>query len=93
MDFRDAKQLGLPAGRLQLLFLAEVGGEGHHLASEFGLQPLENDRGVETAGIGENDFLGRGHGLSRDRRVFDGVYGLFARGTSYASRVARPCRA
>ena len=47
--------------RLQLLALAEVGGEGHHLAAVVGLQPLQDDRGVEAAGIGEHDLLGGRH--------------------------------
>jgi hypothetical protein len=62
VDFLDAQHLGLLARGLQLLALAEIGGEGHHLAAILGLQPFQDDRGVETAGIGENDFLGRGHG-------------------------------
>ena len=41
----------------ELLALAEVGGEGHHLAAIGGLQPLQDDRGVEPAGIGEHDLL------------------------------------
>ncbi len=48
---------GLRARRLQLLALAEIGGEGHHLAAVGGLQPLQDDRGVEPAGIGEHDLV------------------------------------
>ena len=47
------------ARRLQLLALAEVGGEGHHLAADSFLQPAENDGGVQPAGIGQDDFLDR----------------------------------
>ena len=58
----DAEHLGLAPGRLDLLALAEIGGEGHHLGVIFGLQPLEDDRGVEPARISEHDFqLLRGH--------------------------------
>jgi hypothetical protein len=39
------------------LALAEIGSEGDDLGAELGLQPLEDDRGVETAGIGEHDLL------------------------------------
>jgi hypothetical protein len=45
-----------PRGR-ELLALADVGGEGDDFAAVAILQPLEDDRGVEPAGIGEHDFL------------------------------------
>jgi acid stress-induced BolA-like protein IbaG/YrbA len=48
--------LRLGARRLEFFALAEVGGEGHHFAVVGILQPLEDDRGVQTAGIGENDL-------------------------------------
>ena len=61
-DLLDAEHGGLGARRLQVLALAEVGGEGHHLASVGVLQPAQDDRGVEPAGIGEDDLLrGVGH--------------------------------
>jgi hypothetical protein len=62
VDLLDAQHLGLLARRLQFLPLAEIGGEGHDLAAILRLEPFQDDRGVETAGIGEDDFLGRGHG-------------------------------
>src|SRR3712207_6884196 len=43
--------------RLQLLPLAEIGRERHHLAPVGGLQPLQDDRGVKPARIGEHDLL------------------------------------
>src|SRR6185312_5592744 len=49
----------------QFLTLAQVGGEGHHLAAVGHLQPLDDGRRVQAAGVGEHDFLGRrlgGHG-------------------------------
>jgi hypothetical protein len=59
----DAKQQRLVARRPQLLALAQVGGEGHHLAAVLGLQPFQDDRGVEAAGVGEHHFFhGRVHG-------------------------------
>ena len=65
----DAQHLRLFARRLELLALAEVGGEGHDLRAVFGLQPFENDRGVQPARIGEDDALdfgvGAGHGKTR----------------------------
>ena len=52
----DAEQQRLLARRLKLLALAEIGGEGDHLAAIGGLQPFQDDRGVEPARIGEHDF-------------------------------------
>ena len=51
-DVLDAEHLGLLAGRLELLALAEVGREGDDLALVVLLQPFEHDGGVETAGVG-----------------------------------------
>ena len=45
------------ARRSKLFALAEIGGEGHHLAARRGLQPLQDDRGIEPAGISQHDFL------------------------------------
>ena len=89
-----AEELGLAARRLELLALAEVGGEGDDLAAVLGLEPLEDDRGVEAAGIGEHDLLRRRHsGLrwcgSRSR------LGTFAGGGNAvrkdAQRTHNPC--
>ena len=55
----DAEKQRLLARGLDLLALAEVGGEGHHLAAVGGLQPFEDDRGVEAAGIGEHHLFHR----------------------------------
>ncbi|MEA3032275.1 MAG: argininosuccinate synthase [Sphingomonadales bacterium] len=41
-------------GRLELLALAEIGREGDHLAAIGGLQPFQDDRGVEPARISEH---------------------------------------
>ena len=64
-DFLDAEHLRLPAGRFQLLALAQVGGEGHDLAPVVCLQPAQDHAGVQPAGVGEHDFLhvldGHGH--------------------------------
>ena len=61
----DTEQQRLLAGGLQFLALAEIGGEGHDLAVIGGLQPFQDDRGVEAAGIGEHDLVHAlvGHGL------------------------------
>ena len=53
----DAQHLRLAPGRLQLLALAEVGGERHHLGLIGLLQPLQDDRRVEPSRIGEHDLL------------------------------------
>ena len=85
----DAEELRLFPRRLELLALAEVGGEGDDLGAIFGLQPLEDDRGVEPARIGEHDALdlgfGAGHGVRvrRKRRRFARI--------SPAYRCSEPC--
>ncbi len=64
IDVLDAEHLGLLAGRLQLAALSQIGGEGDNLRAILGLQPLEDDGGIEPARIGEDDFLDLllGHG-------------------------------
>jgi len=52
----DAELARFFARRRELLALSYVGGEVT-LASVGVLQPFEDDRGVEPAGIGEHDFL------------------------------------
>ncbi len=71
----DAEQFRLAAGGFQLLALAEIGGERHHLAAIGGLQPLQDDGGVEAARIGEHDLLhgglgGIGHATSGNGRAW-----------------------
>ena len=56
----DAEQLGLAPRRLQLLALAEVGGEGDDLAAVSGLQPFQDDGSVEASRIGEDDAFDLG---------------------------------
>ncbi len=64
-DLLDAEQLGLLAGGRKLLALAEIGGEGHDLAPIGLLQPFQDDRGIEPAGISEHHLLDIGrHGKS-----------------------------
>jgi hypothetical protein len=57
----------LLAGWLQLLALAEIGGESDDFAAEFHLQPFQDDRGVEASGIGKDNLFGGGtrlgHGI------------------------------
>ena len=60
--FLDAQLQRLLARRRQLLALPQVGGEGHDLRAVFRLEPFQDDRGVEAAGIGKDDLLGRGLG-------------------------------
>ena len=56
-DILDAEHFGLLARRLQLFALAQIGGEGHHLAIIRLLQPFQDDRGVQPARIGQHDLL------------------------------------
>ena len=68
-DFLDAKHFRLGARRLDLFALANIGGEGDDFGVVLVLQPAEDDRGVEPAGIGQHDFfdvfLFHGGSLSR----------------------------
>ena len=64
--FFDAEQQRLLPRRLELLALTEIGSKSHHLASIGGLQPLQDDRGIEPARIGEHDFLYVSFGLPSD---------------------------
>ena len=57
MDLLDAEEFRLLPRRLELLALAEIGGEGHDLAAVSLLQPFQDDRGVEPTGIGEHHLL------------------------------------
>ena len=68
-DLLHPGHLGLLARRLQFLALAEVGGEGHHLAAIGRLQPAQDHAGIQPARIGENDLFhildGHARGFSR----------------------------
>ena len=65
----DAEQHRLLARRLELLALAEIGGEGDDLAAIGRLQPFQDDRRVEPARIGEHDLLHVALGQSLSPRV------------------------
>jgi len=92
VDFLDAHGLGLGAGRLDLLALAEVGGEGHHFAVIGVLQPLEDHRGVQATGIGQNYLLYVRHaihstGLYENRGFYWPCRGIY-RGATRPGRQA-----
>jgi len=53
----DAQQQRLLARRRQFLALAEIGGEGHHLAAIGGLKPFQDHGGVEPARISQHHLL------------------------------------
>jgi hypothetical protein len=57
IDVLDAEHLGLFARRFQLFALAQIGGEGHHLAIIGFPEPFEDDGGVEPARIGQHDLF------------------------------------
>ena len=57
IDFRHTHHFRLGAGRFDLFALTQIGGKGDHFAVIGILQPAQNDRGVETAGISEYDLL------------------------------------
>ena len=56
-DLADPQHFGLGACRLDFLALADIGGEGDDLRVVAVLQPAQDDRGVEPAGIGQHDFF------------------------------------
>ena len=53
----DTEHQRLLPRRLEFLALPEIGGKGDDLAAIGGLQPFQDDRGVEAAGIGQHDFF------------------------------------
>ena len=55
-DLLDAELLCFLPRRLELFPLPDVGGEGDHLAAVLLLQPLQDHRSVEAAGVGEDGF-------------------------------------
>src|SRR6187399_1465114 len=59
--FLDAELQRLGARRLDLLALADIGSERHDLAAVRALQPFQDHRRVEPAGIRKYDFLDVGH--------------------------------
>jgi hypothetical protein len=67
-----ARLLGLAPRGLELLALAEIGGEGHDLALIFLLQPFQDHAGVQPARIGEDDAV--------DAGVADGAVDLVGHG-------------
>ena len=48
---------GLGLDAVEIVFLAEVGGDGDDFIAVFDDEPLEDDGGIETAGICEDDLL------------------------------------
>jgi hypothetical protein len=75
IDFPDAQHLGLLAGRLQLLALAQIGGEGHHLAAVGILQPAQDNGGIQPARIGQHDFLDLVRHGDKSAKQMDGKSG------------------
>ena len=56
VDLRNARRLRLGPRGLELLALADVGGESHDFAAVRVLQPFQDDGSVEATGVGKNDF-------------------------------------
>ena len=71
-DLLDAQGLCLGPYRFNLLALTEVCRKGHDRALVAILQPFENHRRVQTAGIREYDLAGLTHVLARCRRPTTG---------------------
>ena len=101
IDRGCAHHLGFGTGGFQLFPLAQIGGEGHNLATIFGLQPFQDDGGIKTTGIGEHNFLWRGHeipflnwargswfcGFGQDRRVDGAGVRAYERGMQSEAQV------
>ena len=74
----------------KLLPLAEIGGEGDDLAAISRLQPFQDDRSVEAAGIGEDDALHFGLGLGHSLENSESGRSLTARDYRESSTRAQP---
>ena len=78
----------------KLLALAEVGGEGDHLGLILGLQPFQDDRGVQAPGIGEHHLLdalgGVGLSASIGAVLSDGGRGVSGGALGFAGRGGQP---
>ncbi len=61
IDFFDTIGFGLRPRRLQFFALTQIGREGDNFTSLFFLKPFQDDGCVQSAGIGEDDFLGCAH--------------------------------
>ena len=57
IHFPNAEHLCLLTSRPDILSLPQIGGEGHDLTLIRVLQPAQNDRGIEAAGIGQHNFF------------------------------------
>jgi hypothetical protein len=60
VDFGRAGLFGLGVEALQFVVLADVGAEGDDFSLVGVFDPGKEDGGVETTGIGEDDFLAHG---------------------------------
>ena len=94
VDFLDAHRAGLGASRFDFLALAEVGGEGHHFAVIGILQPLQNYRGIQAAGIRQDYLLHIRHaitprGSSRKATILRRAFGKLQRGDSFRRKSDR----
>ncbi|CAI8248462.1 MAG: Uncharacterised protein [SAR116 cluster bacterium] len=56
-DLFDAQHFCLGPRRFNFFTLADIGGESDNLCIILVLQPAQNDRGIEPARIGKNDFF------------------------------------
>src|SRR5690606_30170073 len=68
--FKRAGRAGLFVEAAQLFSLPDIGAEGHDFSAVTLLEPEENDRGVESAAIGEENLFGRiAHDEPKDDRA------------------------
>jgi hypothetical protein len=59
----DAEFQRLGTRGFKLFALPQVGSEGHHFALIGVLQPFQDDRGIESTGVGQYDFFNCAHGV------------------------------
>ncbi len=98
VDFLDAHGLGLGACRLDLLTLTQVSGKGHHFTVISILQPLEDHRSVQAAGICQNDLVYVRHaitprGCTENRRFYRPNCGIYSGATANDDKATADARA
>ena len=93
VDFLHTHGLSLLAGRFHLFALANIGGKRHHLGVICLLQPTADDRGIQPAGIGEDDFVFVRHEFSfiQSESKAGGILGQGGSGGKFHSLRRQKC--
>ena len=72
----DTEFKGFLTGRVEFFALSEIGCEGDHFTLVCVLQPFQDDRGIQTARIGQDNFLNVAHRVSFDCFSLKGIRNL-----------------